>query len=124
MLILGLGEAARPVFRGVCIAILNGEALMAAARDQAARILRAEPETVADEAVRDPSADLADQLRAHLADEAVARRHAEMPERPAGDQPAAAPSAPTAPVLPAVSSEPPSGKRKLLMLGFGALLAL
>jgi membrane fusion protein, multidrug efflux system len=94
---------------------------MAAARDQAARILRTEPETAEGEAVRDPSTDLADQLRAHLADEAVARRHAETPDRPAGDKPAAAP---TAPAAPAVSAAPQSGRRKLVMMGIGTLLAL
>jgi membrane fusion protein (multidrug efflux system) len=90
---------------------------MAAARDQAARVLRTEPETVEGEAVRDPSSDLADQLRAHLSDEAVARRHAEAPERPAIDKPAAPPTA-------SAAAAPKSGKRKLVAMGIGTLLAL
>ena len=52
---------------------------MAAARDQAARILRTEPDTADGEAARDASAALAEQLRAHLSEETVARRPAETP---------------------------------------------
>ncbi len=96
---------------------------MAAARDQAARILRAEPDTAEDEAARVASADLADQLRTHLPEETVARRPAETPaspaiEKPAVEKPAAAPAAA------AGSAAPKSGKRKRVAMGIGALLAL
>src|SRR5882757_7100743 len=91
---------------------------MAAARDQAARIVRAEPDMA--ETAREASADLAESLRAHVADEAVARRPAETPgspsiEEPATEKPAAAPAA---------AAAPKSGKRKKVLLGVGILLAL
>jgi membrane fusion protein, multidrug efflux system len=93
---------------------------MAAARDQAARILRPEPDAVEAEPARDASAELADQLRAHLSEETVARRHAETPapDKPAIDKPAAAPAAPA----PSAAAKP--GKRKLVLMGIGLLLAL
>jgi membrane fusion protein (multidrug efflux system) len=101
---------------------------MAAARDQAARILRTEPETAEGEAARDASAALAEQLRAHLSEETVARRPAETPvvpaiekpviETPAVEKPAAAPAAAPA------ATAPKSGKRKLVLMGVGTLLAL
>jgi membrane fusion protein (multidrug efflux system) len=100
---------------------------MAAARDQAARILRSEPDMAGKEFVRDASSDLAETLRAHLSEETVARRHNEPPESPAGDRPAidkpaAAPAAPTAPA--ARPATPKSGTRRLVMMGIGTLLAL
>ena len=96
---------------------------MAAARDQAARILRTEPDTAEGEAARDVSAALAEQLRAHLSEETVARRPAETPvgpviETPAVENPAAAPTAAPA------AAAPKSGKRKLVLMGVGTLLAL
>jgi membrane fusion protein, multidrug efflux system len=96
---------------------------MAAARDQAARILRTEPDTAEGEAARDVSAALAEQLRAHLSEETVARRPAETPvgpviETPAVEKPAAAPAAAPA------ATAPKSGKRKLVLMGVGTLLAL
>ena len=91
---------------------------MAAARDQAARILRPEPDAAEAEAVRDASAALAEQLRAHVAEETVARRHAEIPDRPVGDQPAA--EQPAA----AASAARKPGKRRLVVMGIGVLLAL
>jgi membrane fusion protein, multidrug efflux system len=100
---------------------------MAAARDQAARVLRTGPGPSEGEAARDVSAALADQLRPHLADETVARRPVETPaspatekpaiEKPAVDKPAAAPDAPAA-------AAPKSGKRRLVLIGILALLAL
>jgi membrane fusion protein (multidrug efflux system) len=98
---------------------------MAAARDQAARILRAEPDSAEGEAARDASAALAETLRAHGSDE-TARRPAETPgnpsiDIPAIDKPAAAPAAPAAA---AASAAPKSGKRKLVLIGIGTLLAL
>jgi membrane fusion protein (multidrug efflux system) len=86
---------------------------MAGARDQAARIRRTEP----DPAEGDAASALADQLRAHLSDETV-RRHAEAPADPVDEPPAAAPAQATA------SAAPKSGKRGLVGIGIGALLAL
>ena len=94
---------------------------MAAARDQAARVVRQQPEAsarqepeaaTAEDAARDP-AQLADQLRTHVAEET--RR-----------QPATAPGAPAtaAPADAAQPAAPKSGKRKFVMMGVFALLAL
>src|SRR5882757_6177139 len=90
---------------------------MAAARDQAARILRPESDTAGNEIARDPSADIAESFRTHLPEETVARRPAEAPSNPAIDKPAAAPVA-------ASADAPKSGKRKMVLTGIGALLAL
>ena len=85
---------------------------MAAARDQAARIIRGGSETAQDEAAPEVSAQLADQLRTDVAEEAR-RRPAEAhgTERPAA--PAAATDATAKP-----------GKRKFIMIGVLGLLAL
>ena len=93
---------------------------MAAARDQAARILRPEPDPAEGGSTRDASAELADQLRAHLSEEIVARRHPDTPaaDKPAIDKPAAAPAA----AAQSAASKP--GKRKLVLMGVGVLLAL
>jgi membrane fusion protein (multidrug efflux system) len=89
---------------------------MAAARDQAARILRSEPGAAEDVTAKDASAALADSLRAHVSDESIARRTGDAPEKPATGNPAAPESATTA---------PKSGKRKkMILIGVGALLAL
>ncbi|HXN68211.1 MAG TPA: HlyD family secretion protein [Bradyrhizobium sp.] len=103
---------------------------MAAARDQAARVLRTGPDPADGEAARDVSAALADQLRAHLSEETVARRPIETPaspatekpatEKPTIDKPAAAPAAPAA----TAAAAPKSGKRRLVLIGILALLAL
>jgi membrane fusion protein (multidrug efflux system) len=90
---------------------------MAAARDQAARILRPEPDTADAETARDASAALADQLRSHLSEE-TARRPSEA-DRPAVDKPATAPTGPAA-----ASAAPKSGKRRLALVGMVTLLAL
>jgi membrane fusion protein, multidrug efflux system len=94
--------------------------MAAAARDQTARILRPEPDAAEGDSAHDASAVLADQLRAHVSEEVVARRHAETPatDRPATDKPAAAPVAPA----PSAAAKP--GKRKLVLMGIGVLLAL
>src|SRR5712671_6356330 len=89
---------------------------MAAARDQAARIVRAEPDTAEATFVRDAS--VADSPRPHASEETVARRPAETPDQPAIDKPGSAPAAA------AQSAAPKSGKRKVVLLGIGALLAL
>src|SRR5215469_132851 len=87
---------------------------MAAARDQAARILRNEAEGES-EAVRDASTAMADQLR-HVADEAK-RKPAEPPP-PAPDKPA--PAAPAASIEPAKKP----GKKRFVLMGVITLLAL
>jgi len=96
---------------------------MAAARDQAARILRAEPDTAEDGFPRDVAAAPVESLRAHLAEDTVARRPSETPDRPSTEEPATdvpvgAPSAVSNP------KSPKSGKRKRVLIGIGALLAL
>ena len=91
---------------------------MAAARDQAARIIRPEPNSAESEPVRDASAALAESLRAQLAEE-TARRPLEVPERPAVGQP------PAATTVAAETAAPKSGTRKKMVLtGVGLLLAL
>src|SRR3984893_14641210 len=112
-----------------------GRAVMAAARDQAARILRPGREMAEGEAAGDASPPLADQLRSHLGDETTARRPVETPakpaiekpaiekpavEQPAVDKPATAPAAPPA----SASAAPKSGKRKFVLMGILTLLAL
>ena len=88
---------------------------MAAARDQAARMLRPEPETADSEAARNASAGFAEQLHAPIPDEAR-RRPAETPTRPAPDKPAAPAAASAAPKAPK--------RKKLILMSIGALLAL
>jgi membrane fusion protein (multidrug efflux system) len=89
---------------------------MAAARDQAARIVRPEPDTAEATFVRDAS--VADSPRSHASEETVARRPAVTPDQPAIDKPGSAPAAA------AQSAAPKSGKRKVVLSGIGALLAL
>src|SRR3984893_17115882 len=86
----------------------NEEGRMAAARDQAARILRPEPEAEGSFA-RDATAAATDQPHAHSSQETVARRPAETPDRPAIDKPAA----PATPAAAADPAAPESRKRKL-----------
>src|ERR1700730_1676504 len=89
------------------------EAVMAAARDQAARILRPEPGRAGGETAADASTGEAESLRAAVADETVAHRPAAKPDvPPATEQPAAA----------AASAAPKSGKRKFVLIGIVALL--
>jgi membrane fusion protein (multidrug efflux system) len=83
---------------------------MAVARDQAARILRSEPETVDGAAAREDSAALAETLRGHVAEET--KRRPETPAAPAVDKPAPA-AAPKS-----------SNRRKFVLMGVGLLLAL
>jgi len=90
---------------------------MAAARDQAARIIRSGPEPAEGDAARENSAHLAEQLRTHVAEEAK-RRPAETPAAPPPEMPAA-PSADAA-----NPAAPKSGKRKFVMMGVVGLLAL
>jgi membrane fusion protein (multidrug efflux system) len=92
---------------------------MAAARDQAARILRPGQDAAEGGFARDASAAPVDQTGPHVSEETVARRPAE-PGNPAIDKPVAAPAAPAA----AASAAPKSGKRRMVLMGVGALLAL
>ena len=94
---------------------------MAAARDQAARMLRTEPDRAAGESAGAAPADSAEAARAHLAEDTVMRRPAETLEGPVIDKPAAAPAAPAAATA---SAAPKSGKRRLVVIGLGTLLAL
>ena len=91
---------------------------MAAARDQAARVLRADAENA--EGAREAGgreSGLGESLRTHVAEE-TRRRPGDAPA-PA-EKPAATPDAPANVAAPA----PKSGKRKFILLGFLALLAL
>ena len=85
---------------------------MAAARDQAARIIRAGPETAEEAAAPEAGTQLADQLRTHVAEE-TRRRPV---EQHGAERPAAPPAGDTAAAKP--------GKRKFVMIGALALLAL
>ena len=86
---------------------------MAVARDQAARILRPEPDTADSGIAGDVSP--AGQAGSDPSEHTVGRRPAEAPDQPAIDQPAAAPAA---------NAQPKSGKRKLVLMGIVVLLAL
>jgi membrane fusion protein (multidrug efflux system) len=88
---------------------------MAAARDQAARSRRPEPDPSQDEAAREASAALAESLRAQLSEDAVARHSAEAPAPPATD-------APTVPVVQA--AVPKTGRRRAVLVSIVTLLAL
>src|SRR5438105_2842752 len=92
-----------------------GRPVMAAVRDQAARVVRTGPETAEDEVSRDATAQLADQLRTHVAEE-TRRRPAETPTGPAPENPAKLADKPAAAAKP--------GKRKFVMIGVFGLLAL
>jgi membrane fusion protein (multidrug efflux system) len=91
---------------------------MAAARDNAARVIRVGQDTAEGDPVRDSSVVVADQLRTPLAEDAIARRPAETPDEPVIEQPAVAPAAIAGPAV----AKP--GQRKLVLPGIVALLAL
>jgi membrane fusion protein, multidrug efflux system len=95
------------------------EAFMAAARDQAARVLPTDAET-AEETAREVPAGVPGQLRSRPLEE-NARPLAERPlnEKPAAEKPVGAQVRTAAAV-----SAPKSGKRKVILIGVGALLAL
>ena len=92
---------------------------MAAARDQAARVVRTEADSAEGETARDTvAAALADQLRTHVAEE-TRRRPGDAPGAPASDKPAA-PAADAA-----KPAAPKSGQRKkFVMMAVVGLLAL
>jgi membrane fusion protein (multidrug efflux system) len=91
--------------------------MMAAARDQAARILRPEPDTVEAELARDASAAPAEPPHVRISEEPVARGLAEAPGSPAIAKPAGAPAA-------ADPAARKPAKRKLVLMGVMVLLAL
>jgi membrane fusion protein, multidrug efflux system len=88
---------------------------MAAARDQAARVLRTEQSSAESDAAREASVAIADSIRSNLAEETTARRPAEVPERPAIAKPAV-------PETPAAARKP--ARRRMVFMGIAALLAL
>ncbi len=92
---------------------------MAAARDQVARIIRSEPEMAASDSSATPAPSI-EQLRAATSSEPVARQTPETPEvaKPPTEAPVAGPA--TAPQIAA----PKGGKRKFILMGVAALLAL
>src|SRR5690349_31057 len=97
--------------------MMSGEAVMAS-RDQAARIVRSEPDEGEDETALEPAA-LADQLRSHLPEESK-RRPAETPAAPETPGPSAKPAAGAAPgAVPART-----GRKRFIFAGFLVLLAL
>jgi membrane fusion protein, multidrug efflux system len=87
---------------------------MAAARDQAARVVRDEPDVAEGEPARDAAAALADPLRGYLTEDVAGRRAAETPDKTITQKPAAA----------ARPAAPKPGKRKLVLPGIVGLLAL
>src|SRR3954447_10705257 len=102
---------------------------MAAARDQSARVFRSEPDKGEDSGAREPGTG---QLRPHFTEETVARRDeapvaaaAEKPviEKPRTEKPGIEKPAVAGGASP-VSAAPKSPKRKLVLLGIGALLAV
>jgi membrane fusion protein (multidrug efflux system) len=88
---------------------------MAAARDQAARVLRAESGAEEGQPGGVPSAALAEQFRTHVAEE-TKRRPVETPS-PSVDKPVTSD-------VSANPAAPKSGKRRFVLMGVGALLAL
>src|SRR5438309_3459207 len=94
-----------------------GSPVMAAARDQAARIVRAGPETANDEAAPESGTPLADPLRTDD-QEQTSGGPAETPAAPEGERP----RAPAAGTADAAAAKP--AKRKFIMIGVLGLLAL
>jgi membrane fusion protein, multidrug efflux system len=100
---------------------------MAAARDQAARIIRSDPETADGAAARDDSAALAEQLRVHVAEE-TRRRPAEKPVTPVGDKPLVEQPSVEEPLAKesraAAAAQKSGNRKKFALIGVGLLLAL
>src|SRR3954447_26172788 len=117
MILLQVGARAAGFWPHLHCDIGMGRPGMAAARDQAARVVRTEPEAAEDEVSH--TAQLADQLRTHVAEE-TRRRPADAPAGPATENPAAPPA--KAADRPAAAAKP--GKRKFVMMGVFGLLAL
>ena len=90
---------------------------MASARDQAARVVRSEPDQADGEGSAEATAALADQLRSHLAEESR-RRPGEVPVEKV------APVAPQAAVVPQAATAAAKPRKRFIFIGFLALLAL
>jgi membrane fusion protein (multidrug efflux system) len=92
---------------------------MAGPRDQTARILRPEPDAAEGGAVKTAVPPSAEPFRARGGDEPAARHTAEAPliEKPV-------PAPPTVPAAASPAAAAKSGKRKRVLMGVGALLAL
>src|SRR3954449_13420006 len=90
-----------------------------AAREQSARVFRGEADEPDDAAVRDQAAG---HPRQSSADDTVAPR-AETPAGRVAEKPAVAKPGPDKPAAP-VSAAPKRGRRKLVIMGIGALLAI
>ena len=88
---------------------------MAAARDQAARVLRTGSNSAESEAAREASVATADPIRPSLLEETTVRRPSEVSERPAVARPAE---------TPAVAAVRKGRMRKIVLTGVVALLAL
>ena len=88
---------------------------MAAARDQAARVLRTGSNSAESEAAREASVATADPIRPSLLEETTIRRPSEVSERPAVARPAE---------TPAVAAARKGRMRKIVLTGVVALLAL
>jgi membrane fusion protein, multidrug efflux system len=88
---------------------------MAAARDQAARVLRTGSNSAESEAAREASVATADSIRPSLLEETTIRRPSEVSERPAVARPAE---------TPAVAAARKGRMRKIVLTGVVALLAL
>ena len=88
-----------------------------ASRDQAARIVRSEPDQADGEGSVEATAALADQLRSHVAEETRRRPG----EAPAVEKPA--PAAPPVAAAPQTAAAKP-GRKRFIFIGFLALLAL
>jgi membrane fusion protein (multidrug efflux system) len=88
-----------------------------ASRDQAARIVRSEPDQADGEGSVEAAAALADQLRSHVAEESRRRPG----DAPAVEQPVPA-SPPVFVAPPAAAARP--GRKRFILIGFVALLAL
>src|ERR1700742_3119029 len=116
MILWGISDTGRGQDRRLAYRVNScGEALMAS-RDHAARIVRSEPDQADGEGSAEaPAAVLADQLRSHVAEESRRRPG----EAPAVDKPA---PAPPARVAPATAAKP--GKKRFMLIGLLALLAL
>ena len=102
---------------------------MAAARDQSARVFRSEPDRAEDSGAREAGTG---QLRPNLTEETVARRE-EAPVPPAVEKPGTEKPRTEKPGIEkpaiaggasAISAAPKSSKRKLVLMGIGALLAV
>jgi membrane fusion protein, multidrug efflux system len=99
---------------------------MAAARDQSARVFRSEPDRAEDGGAREPG------TRPHFTEETVARREetpvAPATEKPGTENPRTEKPGTEKPAVAAgssaVSAAPKSPKRKLVLMGIGALFAV